>query len=1182
MNSQNPTGNTDPIIEVDSVTFKYQMKVYDEAANPYGPVPEKPREEKPEDYVASLQDVSFTCQPGTITLLCGASGSGKSTALRLLNGLVPHFHSGVLSGKITVDGQEVENAPIAEMGASSATVFQNPRTQFFTGEVFSELAFRGENYGEDPEDIRARSHQALEKIGIEYLKNARFTQMSGGELQKVACAQALVSGSKVLLFDEPTSNLSPEAIRDFTKLLAELKAEGHTIVVAEHRLYFLNGLADHVLILENGKIAHRFTGKDFFALSDNQRKELGLRSLEIPHYQIGDIAHDTGQEKGIQIRNLEFAYRGNRVLYIDQAAFPAGQVTALVGDNGVGKTTLSKVLSGLAKPGKNTKITLDGKDTKPAQLTKAAYVVMQDVNRQLFSDSVLGEVTLGKASSADNEKAKELLTEMDLVEHVERHPLSLSGGQKQRLVIASALASDKKIYIFDEPTSGVDYRHLQAISARLKSLAQSGAVVIVITHDPELISICADSVAVLRAYNPDEPASQLIRYSIDKSQTRTEKPDMSQPEADSHEAEQTSSTKDLENGSEQENRAASNKTQTAPAANDDRLGQKGLTRTHDASEDDNKAKNKAGAQAIKRLTKPVAGTMLVARIMAELSAVLAVVPYVALVYLGGLLLEAYKNSTPVDADRAWFMLMVLIGAFTTRLGLYMLALALTHFADNRLRAHIRNLIIERIGRAPLSWFSATNSGRIRKAVQDDAAQVHTLVAHAPVEMTAAMVMPLALLVYAFIIDWRLGLLSIAVFPVYGGFYAYMMRGMGEKTAEMDTRMDKISSTMVEFVAGITVVKAFGRVGRSHRNYATAANEFSVFYNDWCQPLLRGSAIAMAIIAVPVVLAVNLGGGYLLVQGGYVTAVQVVSSSLIALVIPSSLIVLGNGAWSYQLAGAAALRIYEVIDTAQLEEANEPVIPVHTNITFENVCFSYGKTKAVDNVSLELPEGSVTALIGPSGSGKSTLATMVARFSDVDSGSVKIGGVDVRQIPTTELYKKVAFVLQDPQLLRATIGENISLGKPGASLDEIRQAAQAAYIDDFINGLPKGYDTVIGEDTNLSGGQAQRIAIARALLIDAPVLLLDEATAFTDPDSEAEIQAALSRLAQGRTVLAIAHRPASIIGADKIVVMERGQVIASGTHEELKNQPHYRSIWERSGQSQEAVTVGGAENRGEGE
>lgn len=1174
MDSQNLSNNQDePIVKVDSVTFKYQMKVFDEAANPYGPIPDKTQED-PDEYVASLQDVSFTCEPGTITLLCGASGSGKSTALRLLNGLVPHFHSGILSGKVIVDGQEVDRAPISEMGASSATVFQNPRTQFFTGEVFSELAFRGENYGEDPEDIRSRGRAALKKIGIEYLKNARFTQMSGGELQKVACAQALVSGCNVLLFDEPTSNLSPEAIRDFTKLLAELKADGHTIVVAEHRLYFLRELADRVLILENGKIAHRYSGEEFFSLSDEERKQLGLRSLKIPRYQLGAQSKVGDLENGIRIRNLEFSYRDNRVLQIDEATFPAGQITALVGDNGAGKTTLSKVLSGLEKPGKGSEIRLDGKVAKPPLLTKSAYVVMQDVNRQLFSDSVLGEVTLGQASTTDNEKAKELLSDMDLTEHLERHPLSLSGGQKQRLVIASALANNKRIYIFDEPTSGVDYRHLQAISNRLKSLARSGAVVIVITHDPELISICADSVAVLRPYNPDDPSPQLVRYDLENIQTRMEKPNMSQPEADSQEAGQASEIRDKEE-------AETATGQTATAAGD-KLGQTGLTRAHDAAEDDNKAKNKAGAQAMKRLTKPVAGTMLVARIMSALSAVLAVVPYVSLVYLGGLLLESYQQGKPVDSDKAWFMVMVLIGAFTTRLGLYMLALALTHFADNRLRAHIRNLIIDRIGRAPLSWFSATNSGRIRKAVQDDAAQVHMLVAHAPVEMTAAMVMPLALLVYAFIIDWRLGLLSIAIFPIYGGFYGYMMRGMGEKTAEMDTRMDKISATMVEFVAGITVVKAFGRVGRAHRNYATAANEFSVFYNDWCQPLLRGSAIAMSIIAVPVVLAVNLGGGYLLVQGGYVTAVQVVSSSLIALVIPSSILVLGNGAWSYQLAGAAALRICEVIDTGQLEEADEPVIPTHTNITFENVCFSYGKTKAIDNVSLELPEGSVTALIGPSGSGKSTLATMVARFSDVDSGSVKIGGVDVRQIPTTELYKKVAFVLQDPQLLRATIGENISLGKPGASLDQIRQAAKAAYIDDFITGLPKGYDTVIGEDTNLSGGQAQRIAIARALLIDAPVLLLDEATAFTDPDSEAEIQAALSRLAQGRTVLAIAHRPASIIGADKIVVMERGKVIAAGTHEELKNQPHYRLIWERSGQSQEAVTVGGAENRGEGE
>lgn len=208
---------------------------------------------------------------------------------------------------------------------------------------------------------------------------------------------------------------------------------------------------------------------------------------------------------------------------------------------------------------------------------------------------------------------------------------------------------------------------------------------------------------------------------------------------------------------------------------------------------------------------------------------------------------------------------------------------------------------------------------------------------------------------------------------------------------------------------------------------------------------------------------------------------------------------------------------------------------------------------------------MTALLGPSGSGKSTLATLIARFADPDSGSIRLGGVDLRQLTEETLYSHVSFVLQDTQLLRATIRDNIALGRPGASIDEVREAARMARIDDFVMSLPEGYDTVIGTDTSLSGGQEQRIAIARALLVDAPVLLLDEATAFADPESEAEIQQALTTLVKGRTVLVIAHRPAAIRGAHRIVVMERGRIQAVGSHEELLDEPHYRALLHQSGE-----------------
>ena len=418
--------------------------------------------------------------------------------------------------------------------------------------------------------------------------------------------------------------------------------------------------------------------------------------------------------------------------------------------------------------------------------------------------------------------------------------------------------------------------------------------------------------------------------------------------------------------------------------------------------------------------------------------------------------------------------------------------------------------------------------------------------------------PLSLLIYSFIIDWRLGLLSIATLPIYALINAWMMRDMGEKTAEMDRYLTRVSATMVEFVSGISVVKAFGTVGRAHERFSHAAEDFARFYVAWCGPLLKGSALGQAAVSPSMILLISTAGGSALAATGIVSPVQVITCALIALVIPAAIEVLGSTVWSYQIAGAAALRIVDLLSVAPLP-ADGSEEPAGADVEVDKVSFSYGSTRALDEVSLTVPEGTVTALIGPSGSGKSTLATLVARFADPDQGSVRIGGVDVRAIAPDVLYRHVSFVLQDPQLLDISVRENIALGRPDAKDEAIWAAATAARIDDYARSLPRGLDSVIGEDAHPSGGQAQRIAIARALLVDAPILVLDEATAFTDPEAEAEIQAALTRLVQGKTVLVIAHRAASIIGVDQIAILEAGRLIARGTPDELADHPYLREL-----------------------
>ena len=588
-----------------------------------------------------------------------------------------------------------------------------------------------------------------------------------------------------------------------------------------------------------------------------------------------------------------------------------------------------------------------------------------------------------------------------------------------------------------------------------------------------------------------------------------------------------------------------------------RMGEQGSS-TSDVQIDDPRAAHKAGQKAFKELTAPIRGSMALAQVLGVLYGALAVAPYVILVQLGEVLLAAARSGVSPDRAEVINLLMWLVGAFGMRYGIYFVALSVTHFADVRFGHLVRMRMVKVLASAPLAWFTSTNSGAVRKAIQDDTHDVHTVIAHAPVESAAAVSAPLSLLIYSFIIDWRLGLLSIATLPIYALINAWMMRDMGEKTAEMDRYLTRVSATMVEFVSGISVVKAFGTVGRAHERFSHAAEDFARFYVAWCGPLLKGSALGQAAVSPSMILLISTAGGSALAATGIVSPVQVITCALIALVIPAAIEVLGSTVWSYQIAGAAALRIVDLLSVAPLS-ADGSEEPVGADVEVDKVSFSYGSTRALDEVSLAVPEGTVTALIGPSGSGKSTLATLVARFADPDQGSVRIGGIDVRAIAPDVLYRHVSFVLQDPQLLDISVRENIALGRPDAKDEAIWAAATAARIDDYVRSLPRGLDSVIGEDAHPSGGQAQRIAIARALLVDAPILVLDEATAFTDPEAEAEIQAALTRLVQGKTVLVIAHRAASIIGVDQIAILEAGRLIARGTPDELADHPYLREL-----------------------
>ena len=504
-----------------------------------------------------LDGIDLAPAEGSLTLVCGASGSGKSTLVRLMNGLIPHFHHGQRDGEVTVGGREVAGTPIEEMGRLTATVFQNPASQFFTTTVADELVFAGQNYQVEAKEIRRRRAQAATELGIEDLLGRDLKGLSGGQLQKVACAQALAQATPVVLLDEPTSNLDPEAIEDVRAAIQRLKELGRTIVVAEHRVYFLQGLVDEVVLMSKGRIVGRMDGASFYAMGEEERRALGLRTLERPELGLpvrvvparrgaeepaessggrvpswagraqcatypaysaqrgGEepaggkggreaMAPGAGASPGpgsstltddrssrpegagapsgaLLIEDLVVEGGGRRILDIDSLSFTAGAITGVVGANGIGKTTLARAVCRLQRARRGVRITLDSKPLRRGQ----AFLVMQDVHRQLFAESVSEEASAPQ------------LGRLDLAALADRHPLSLSGGQKQRLVIATAMDQDARVLILDEPTSGVDRRHLDSIAAELRALADEGRVVIVISHDMEFLNECADSMVAL-------------------------------------------------------------------------------------------------------------------------------------------------------------------------------------------------------------------------------------------------------------------------------------------------------------------------------------------------------------------------------------------------------------------------------------------------------------------------------------------------------------------------------------------------------------------------------------------------------------------------------------------------------------------------------------------------------------
>ncbi|HBV04357.1 ABC transporter ATP-binding protein [Mammaliicoccus lentus] len=441
-----------------------------------------------------IRDINLNIKKGEVVCLTGPSGCGKTTVTRLFNGLIPHFFKGEIDGEALINGDNIQEETIYDIARHSGSVFQNPRSQFFCLNTTSELAFEAENYEMPSSKIKQRIQDVTESFHLQRLLDRDIFNLSGGEKQLIACIGVTVCQHDLIVLDEPSSNLDFITVSKLRKMIDKWKVAGKTVVIAEHRLYYLLGIVDRFVVLNNGTIENIYSCDEFSAMRNEQIQQLGLRATHLNELTQQHRSLTDHNQSYISLRHFQFRYHRKAPLSldIDCLDLKEGQITAIIGRNGAGKSTLARCLSGIERKFKG-EIKHHDKTYKNKGRIEKVYMVFQDVNCQLFAESVENELLISNKTLSDAE-IKTQLTTFDIAKDRERHPLALSGGEKQRLAIASGVVTEREILIFDEPTSGLDGKHMQDVAQTLKELTNKGRTVLLITHDYELILESADDI----------------------------------------------------------------------------------------------------------------------------------------------------------------------------------------------------------------------------------------------------------------------------------------------------------------------------------------------------------------------------------------------------------------------------------------------------------------------------------------------------------------------------------------------------------------------------------------------------------------------------------------------------------------------------------------------------------------
>ena len=504
--------------------------------------------------------------------------------------------------------------------------------------------------------------------------------------------------------------------------------------------------------------------------------------------------------------------------------------------------------------------------------------------------------------------------------------------------------------------------------------------------------------------------------------------------------------------------------------------------------------------------------------------------------------------------------LALVG-FLLRAILYSLALSMSHKATFSILKSIRERILEKLPKMPLGTVMDTSSGQMKQIIVDQVESMERPLAHLLPEMTANILGPVSILIYLFILDWRMALLSLVSIPVGMAFMMTVMKNYGKQYEGSVKVTQAMNSTIVEYIGGIEVIKAFNQGKNSYAKFSDRVKANASYFYHWMKSCQMPISISRAL--APTTMITILPVGWLLYQGGSLSVGTFITTIILSLGIAGPLLAAMDFVDSLAKVGTIVGSVDSILGGEEQYHGTTPVKLSSSDIQVNHVSFGYHEDKEIlHDISLSIPAGTMTAFVGPSGSGKSTIAKLIGGFWDVKQGSITLGGHDLKEIPLPQLYDQVAFVSQDNYLFDETVRENIRMGNPSASDAEVETVAKAAGCDGFIRNLENGYETVVGGGgAHLSGGERQRIAIARAMLKNAPVVILDEATAYIDPENEAIIQQAVARLVEGKTVIVIAHRLSTITDANQIFVVADGRIVGSGTHQELlEHSKLYQEMW----------------------